>query len=674
MSWDIRTHLSDSRPKYFFRNEKGAIDLSSIMVGIIVIGLIGGIIAATVFAIIPWTQDKAAKQQLDAIAVAQSSYMGLSSGVPPAVPSGHQPNSYANSKLLVTAGLLAENENYCTMKTKDGKGYLAVVLSGSGKYWTLDDSNTQAKEIAPIEVPENCGFPYVDKTPTLTKLTYNCPTTKSVSVPITGFSGKGTATWSDGVISPSGSPIKRVLEAGVEYKVTFDGTYKTFGGLYASRPGMDCLISVDHWGLETGVTDANRAFADAVNLVNVPSHIPSTITTTNSMFSGASVINDPDIGNWDVSNVTDMSYMFSRAYAFNQSLNSWDVSKVTNMKNMFWNMLQFNQSLADWDVSKVTDMTEMFSYSYNYNQPMNDWDVSNVTNMSGMMAGLYEFNQPLDKWNTSNVTNMKSMFSSARKFDQPINQWNTSKVTDMSYMFGAGVVFNQPLDRWDVSKVTNMSQMFANASKFDQPLNSWNVSKVTDMSWLFFETEAFNQPLDKWDVSNVTNMYRMFGSSKSFNQSLNDWDMSSTETIESMFEGTLAFNQPLDKWDVSNVTNMNGVFWGAKAFNKPLNEWDVSNVTDMSYLFYNSPYNQPLNDWDVSNVTDMNHMFRHNAVFNHPLNKWDVSSVTNMDYMFGSSNFQQDLSGWKTTSLQTGKSFSWILLEEYFPVGVSKGW
>jgi type II secretory pathway pseudopilin PulG len=64
--------------KEAFKNEEGAIDLASIMVGIIVIGLIGGVIAATVFAVIPWAQNNAAKQQLDSISSAQSAYIGLS--------------------------------------------------------------------------------------------------------------------------------------------------------------------------------------------------------------------------------------------------------------------------------------------------------------------------------------------------------------------------------------------------------------------------------------------------------------------------------------------------------------------------------------------------------------------------------------------------------------------
>merc|ERR1711988_1509872 len=70
-----------------------------------------------------------------------------------------------------------------------------------------------------------------------------------------------------------------------------------------------------------------------------------------------------DLSSWDVSKVTDMSWMFSGASSFNGDLSSWDVSQVTKMDNMFMSASNFNGDLRSWDVSKVTDMGKMFCES-----------------------------------------------------------------------------------------------------------------------------------------------------------------------------------------------------------------------------------------------------------------------------------------------------------------------
>lgn len=598
------------RTKRWFRNEKGAVDLASIMVGILVIGLIGGVIAATVFVIIPWAQDRAAKQQVGSIVAAQSAYRGLSSGVPPAVPENLPENSYADSADLSEAQLLREGATYCTVRTSDGEGYLAVALSGSGKFFAATDVNTKPYEIEAEDITSGCDFPEVDMTPNLTVLTYKCPTDQYVYVPV--IDGTGTATWSDGDTDTydGSSFIIKNLKAGVEYQFTFDGTYTRFGR--SNNTGAECLVSMNHWGLDTGVKDASYAFHGASNLVDVPKRVPSSITNMEAIFSGNYVLNDPDISHWDVSSVTNMKEAFSRAYLFNQPLNDWDVSNVTDMESMFgvsWREMSFNQPLDKWDVSKVTNMKDMFRGCVNFNQPLNSWNVSRVKDMSRLFYGT-SFNQPLDKWNVSSVE-------------------------DMSFLFGV-TPFNESLDMWNVSKVERMSGMFYFAREFNKPLNGWGdkVSNVTDMSDMFNVAEMFNQPLNMWDVSNVENMKSMFSSNNAFNQNINDWNVSKVKNMSGMFNVAQRFNQPLDQWDVSNVENMSNMFETAGGFKQELNMWDVSSVTDMSYMFSN------------------------NYGFNQPLNNWNVSKVENMDSMFDNNTFQQDVSGWKTVSLKSGATFA----------------
>lgn len=89
--------------------------------------------------------------------------------------------------------------------------------------------------------------------------------------------------------------------------------------------------------------------------------------------------------NWNVSNVTDMSYIFSdQQYTnFNYDINNWDVSNVTNMEGMFKNNTHFNKPINNWDVSKVTNMNNMFYGSTQFYQSISNWNLNNkiITDM-----------------------------------------------------------------------------------------------------------------------------------------------------------------------------------------------------------------------------------------------------------------------------------------------------
>ena len=389
------------------KNENGAIDLASIMVGVIVLGLIGGVVSATVFTVIPWSQDNAAKQQLDSIASAQSAYKGLSSGVPPEVSSGNPVNSYADSSVLETENLLTAGNNYCTVLEAEGQGYQAFTKSSTGKLWKITDDNTQPRQAGTWELQAGCehllqgsritSIPYLDPNSNLTSLTYKCDTDGVIQPPIRNATG--SATWSDSSITEhNGAALlpTKTVEADKEYVFKFVGTYDAMSSL--DLPGVECLRSVNHWGSETGVTSIAYAFHYATNLTDVPPHLPATVKDTSRLFYHAHSFNDMDVIHWDVSN-------------------------VENMDRMFYWTLSFNQPLNHWDVSSVKEMGHMFFHATKFNQPLNDWDVSNVERMDKMFKEATVFNQPLDKWNVSKVTNVQEMFISAPAFLQDLSSW-----------------------------------------------------------------------------------------------------------------------------------------------------------------------------------------------------------------------------------------------------------
>ena len=200
--------------------------------------------------------------------------------------------------------------------------------------------------------------------------------------------------------------------------------------------------------------------------------------------------------------VTDMSNIFQGTLGtrndFNQKIGNWDLSNVTNMRGMF-NFSNFNQSIEAWDVSKVENMNLTFSNS-NFNSPIEKWNVKNVKSMIETFAGS-KFNQSLATWDVSNVTVMTVMFSTSI-FNQPLGNWNVSSVIDMVGMF-YGSSFNQPIKTWNVANVRTMAAMFEN-SQFNQPINDWNVKNVESMRMMFFNAKNFNQDISKWCVGKIS--------------------------------------------------------------------------------------------------------------------------------------------------------------------------
>ena len=113
---------------------------------------------------------------------------------------------------------------------------------------------------------------------------------------------------------------------------------------------------------------------------------------------------------------------------FNYDIGNWDVSGVTNMMGMFWNP-SFNQDISDWNVSNVLDMLGMFFEAQSFNQDISDWNVSSVTRMATMFLGAQSFNQDISDWNVSSVTDMALMFQGATNMSQDISDWNVSSVS-----------------------------------------------------------------------------------------------------------------------------------------------------------------------------------------------------------------------------------------------------
>jgi surface protein len=159
---------------------------------------------------------------------------------------------------------------------------------------------------------------------------------------------------------PAGSgdvTFQQSPDFGGTYQVTITATKLERFGRCVN--GSDTTLKrVTTWG-NFGLTSLRCAFNYRSELREVPTTLPST--------------------------VTDLSYAFAYANAFNQDISGWDTTNVTNMQSMFENAVSFNRSLATWNISNVTNMTDIFKklsyYSMsndNYSATLASWGAQSV--------------------------------------------------------------------------------------------------------------------------------------------------------------------------------------------------------------------------------------------------------------------------------------------------------
>jgi len=205
----------------------------------------------------------------------------------------------------------------------------------------------------------------------------------------------------------------------------------------------------------------------------------------------------------NLTEVTDLSEMFSGAKVLNSDFSSWDVSNIRNMSAMFNYAMNFNTDISGWDVSNVTDMSDMFVRAKSFNNDISQWNVSAVQNMEEMFKIAESFNMPIGTWNVSNVTNMRSMFEEARAFNQPLNEWDTGSIVVIWGMFRRASMFNQDLDNWNLSNVNSLISMFSFATNFNGDISTWDVSNVNDMENMLLNASSFDHSLGQWNLLSI---------------------------------------------------------------------------------------------------------------------------------------------------------------------------
>ncbi|MBD3228067.1 MAG: BspA family leucine-rich repeat surface protein, partial [Candidatus Lokiarchaeota archaeon] len=167
-------------------------------------------------------------------------------------------------------------------------------------------------------------------------------------------------TWGDGssdTITTWNEPaVTHTYASEGEYTLTITG--KIIGWRFNNGRDKLKIVEIKQWGC-LNLGDSDSYFYGCWNLELTATDNLNLTGTTNLRYAFRDCTNLGDQGtmdDWNVSSVTDMSFMFYGATSFNQPIGSWDVSNVINMGWMLYDAKSFDHDIGNWNTSKVMYM------------------------------------------------------------------------------------------------------------------------------------------------------------------------------------------------------------------------------------------------------------------------------------------------------------------------------
>jgi len=183
------------------------------------------------------------------------------------------------------------------------------------------------------------------------------------------------------------------------------------------------------------------------------------------------------IGQWTFGDrITRLDFLFSDAPpSFNPDLGAWDVRNITNLQGIFRGCAGFQGTNLD------------------------KWKTTSLENASLAFEACTAFTADLSSWDVSRLCNAEMMFKNCWRFNASLAQWQTGRLRSATAMFeDCWLLEALDVSEWDVRKLKLASSMFRDAKRFRSDVSKWRLDSVLDMAELFFGCEAFDSDLGSW--------------------------------------------------------------------------------------------------------------------------------------------------------------------------------
>jgi len=380
-------------------------------------------------------------------------------------------------------------------------------------------------------------------------ITNNNGSSNNTSITIPTFSGETynyDVDWeNDGIFDTIGVTGPITHDYGVQDTVMV-AIRGTFPRIYFNNSGdKEKIISIDDWG-NISWSSMENAFYGCANLTTNSGSIP------------------------DLSTVTNLSNMLSGASSFNIDLGQWDVTNVTNMNGMLDNsgleFMNYDNTLISWKNQNVSNITlGAANLSYCYGKEARD---TLINNRNWVITGDSHNCPPepfVSNWDTNN--NGSS---------------NNSSITIPTF---TGETYNYDID-WENDGI------FDTIGVTGAITHDYGTSDVYSVAIRgTFPRIYFNNSGDKDKIINIIS-----------------WGNGTWASMENAFYGcsNLSLENPLSP-NLSTVSSLKNMFSGDTILNQYLGDWDISNVTDMTGMLDNTGmdlmnYDSTLIKWEQQNV------------------------------------------------------------------------